>query len=213
MARWRRQQRIKFIRFEYIIQMRFSDYGKGNMKFLFDFFPILLFFVAYKAGDIYIATITAILSSLAIVLYGRFKKGHFEKMPLFTLITITILGGATLFFRNDMFIKWKPTAIYWLLALVFLGSHYIGASKKPLIQRAAEENIELPQKTWYRLSYSWMIFFTLLGLLNIYVIYNFDTNTWVNFKLFGTMGLTLLFVILQSIYIWRVNAQLTRDES
>jgi intracellular septation protein len=171
------------------------------MKFLFDFFPIALFFLAYKLGDIYIATFTAILASLAQVLFGRFKKGHFEKFPLITLATITLLGGATLFFRNELFIKWKPTVVYWVLALAFLLSQWIGA--KPLIQRAAEKSIQLNPTVWLRLNLSWVLFFAMLGGLNLYVVRHFDTNTWVNFKLFGTLGLTLLFVIMQGIYIMR----------
>lgn len=171
------------------------------MKIFFDFFPILLFFIAYKFGDIYLATITAIAASILQVLYGKFKTGHFEKLPLITLGTITILGGATLFFRDEMFIKWKPTAVYWLLSCAFFISQYIG--KKPLIQRAAEHNIALPDKVWRRLNMSWSFFFALMGILNLYVVQNFDTDTWVNFKLFGTLGLTVIFVILQTVYMVR----------
>lgn len=172
------------------------------MKFLFDFFPIVLFFAAYKLGDIYIATGTAILTSLLLVLWSRYKLGFYEKMPLFTLITLIVLGGSTLLFRNELFIKWKPTAVYWLLSLGFLLSQFIG-QKKPLIQRMAEKSIHLKNTIWGQLNISWSIFFAVLGLLNIYVIYNYDTDTWVNFKLFGTLGLTLLFVIAQGFYMAR----------
>lgn len=172
------------------------------MKFLFDFFPILLFFAAYKFGDIYYATATAILASLIQVLWSRYRLGHFEKLQLFTLLTLILLGGSTLLFRNELFIKWKPTAIYWLLSISFLLSQFIG-QKKPLIQRIAEKNIRLQNAIWYHLNLSWSIFFALLGILNVYIIYHFDTDTWVNFKLFGTMGLTLLFVIVQGFYMAR----------
>lgn len=171
------------------------------MKFLFDFFPIALFFIAYKLGDIYLATITAIIASLIQVAWSRYRQGKFEKLPLLTLGSIVILGGATLFFRDEMFIKWKPTAIYWVTSLAFLLSQFIG--KKPLIQRAAEKTIQLNSKIWTQLNLSWSIFFGLMGCANLYVIYNFDTDTWVNFKLFGTLGLTLLFVIVQAIYMAR----------
>lgn len=181
------------------------------MKFLLDFFPIVLFFIAYKLGDIYYATATAIFASFIQVAYSRYKKGFFEKVPLFTLITLIVLGGSTLIFRNELFIKWKPTAVYWLLALGFLLSQYVG-QKKPLIQRLAENNIRLRAEAWKNLNYSWVLFFAFLGVLNLYVVYHYDTNTWVNFKLFGTFGLTLVFIILQGIYM-AYNARHQQQES
>jgi intracellular septation protein len=181
------------------------------MKFLFDFFPILLFFLAYKLGDIYVATIAAMLSSLALVLWGRIRVGHFEKMPLITLVTLVVLGSATLIFRNEAFIKWKPTVIYWLLGLGFLLSQWIGS--KPAIQRIAEQGIQLNAIAWSRLNLSWVFFFIGMGCLNIYVMQNFDTDTWVNFKLFGSMGLTFLFVLGQSVYMirHRINVEETNS--
>jgi len=171
------------------------------MKILFDFFPILLFFIAYKWGGIYVATLTAMVASLVQVLWGRFRSGHFEKMPLITLITLVVLGSATLFFQNEAFIKWKPTVIYWSLGLGFLLSQWIG--DKPAIQRLAEHSIKVNSMAWSRLNLSWVFFFTGMGCLNIYVMQNFDTDTWVNFKLFGSLGLTFLFVLGQSIYMIR----------
>lgn len=103
------------------------------------------------------------------------------------------------FFQNEAFIKWKPTLVYWLFAIVFITSHYIG--NKPLIQRLMEKNIALPTTTWIRLSISWTSFFVLLGIANLFVAYQFDTDTWVNFKLFGILGLTLLFIIGQAVYM------------
>jgi intracellular septation protein len=169
------------------------------MKLLFDFFPIALFFIAFKMGDIYLATITAIVASIVQVLWSRYKTGRFEKLPLITLGTIVILGGATLFFRNELFIKWKPTALYWVLALALLISQFIG--KKPLMQRLLEQNVDLPIKIWHQLNLSWALFFAAMGVANLYVVYHFDTNTWVNFKLFGTLGLTLVFIVLQGFYM------------
>ncbi len=171
------------------------------MKFLFDFFPIILFFIAYKWGGIYVATLVAMAASLAQVLWGRFRLGHFEKMPLITLVTLVVLGGATLLFRNEAFIKWKPTIVYWILGLGFLLSQWIG--HKPAIQRIAENSIQLNPAAWPRLNLSWVVFFIGMGFLNIYVMQNFDTDTWVNFKLFGSLGLTFLFVLGQSIYMFR----------
>ncbi len=169
------------------------------MKFLFDFFPIALFFIAYKMGDIYLATITAILASVVQVLWSRYKTGRFEKLPLITLGTILVLGGATLFFRNELFIKWKPTALYWVLALALVISQFIG--KKNLMQRLLEQNIVLPIKVWHQLNLSWALFFAAMGIANLYVVYHFDTDTWVNFKLFGTLGLTLVFIVVQGLYM------------
>jgi len=177
------------------------------MKFLFDLFPIALFFIAFKLGDIYLATATAIAASLVQVLWSRIKHGKFEKMPLITLATLIVLGGATLLFRNELFIKWKPTALYWVLAIAFLLSQFIG--KKPIIQRLLEQNIELTLKVWNQLNLSWAIFFSCMGFANLYVVYNFDTNTWVNFKLFGTMGITLVFIIAQGIYMSKQQKAIT----
>jgi len=171
------------------------------MKFLFDLFPIILFFTAFKLGDIYVATITAIITSTLQVCWSRYRTGYFEKLPLITLVTLTVFGSATLLFRNELFIKWKPTALYWLLAIILLLSQFFG--KKSLLQKAMEQNIQLADKIWLQLNLSWVIFFLFMGTANLYVVYHFDTNTWVNFKLFGTLGLTILFVILQGFYMVR----------
>src|SRR5690606_15227979 len=107
----------------------------------------------------------------------------------------------TLLLHDAMFIKWKPTVIYWAFAIVFFGSQFIG--EKTLIQRMMENNISLQKPIWSRLNVSWGLFFAILGILNLYVIYHFDTNTWVNFKVFGGLGLTFVFVILQAVYLGR----------
>ncbi len=180
------------------------------MKLLLDFFPIILFFIAYKLGDIYIATTAAILASLAQVVWSRWQTGQFQKMPLATFASLFLLGGATLLFRNDMFIKWKPTVLYWVLSLVFLGSHFIG--DKPVFQRAIEKNINLPDKIWRQLNLCWSVFFLGMGITNLYVVYHFDTSTWVNFKLFGTMGLTFIFIILQGFYIAKHHSEPTQEK-
>lgn len=169
------------------------------MKFLFEFFPILLFFLAYKWGDIYIATIVAMVASLIQVIWSRYKHGFFETVPLITLGTITLLGGATLLFKNELFIKWKPTVVYWVLALVFLFSQFF--TQKSMMQRIGEKSIPLSKKVWGKLNLSWVVFFGLMGIVNLYVAYNFDTDSWVKFKLFGTLGLTVVFILLQSVYM------------
>jgi len=176
------------------------------MKLLFDFFPILLFFVTFKMFDdplqgVMAATAVAIVASIVqvAVTWLRFRK--VENMHLVTLALIVVLGGATLWLKDEMFIKWKPTAVNWLFALAFLGSQYVG--KRPLVRRMMEGNIDLPDAVWTRLNLSWVAFFTAMGVLNLYVVYNFDTDTWVNFKLFGLLGLTLVFVIIQAFYLVR----------
>ncbi|MDX2345428.1 MAG: septation protein A [Legionella sp.] len=169
------------------------------MKLLFDFFPILIFFVCYKLFGIYSATAVAIVMSILQVVIYRIKYQRYEKLHVISLFMILILGGATLFFHNPWFIKWKPTAIYWLTSIVFLGSAYIG--KKPIIQKIMETNITLPEKIWRRLSHAWSVFFAAMGIANLYIAHHYDTDTWVNFKLFGGAGCTLLFVLLQAFYL------------
>ena len=171
------------------------------MKFLYDFFPILLFFVAYKLGDIYIATGVAIAA--AAVQTGAFWIRHrrFETMHLVTFGLLLFFGGLTLLLRDPVFIKWKPSVINWLFAAVFLGSHWIG--KKPAVERMMGHAIQVPSAVWLRLSWMWIIFFISVGLLNLYVAYTFSEETWVNFKLFGMLGITLAFVIAQSFYLGR----------
>lgn len=175
------------------------------MKLLFDFFPILLFFVVFKFYGIFAATATAIIATFAQVGYFWFKHRRVEKMHLVTLVLITVFGGATLLLEDEIFIKWKPTVLNWLFAVAFLGSQFIG--KKTLTERMMEKAIELPKNIWNRLNWSWVLFFTVLGVANIFVLYNYDTETWVNFKLFGMMGLTVLFVVLQSLVLARFVKQ------
>ena len=178
------------------------------MKLLFDIFPIFIFFICFKLYGIYTATVVAIVASLLQVILFRIREQRFEKMHLISLALISVLGGATLFFHNPAFIKLKPTGIYWLSALVFLGSFFIG--KKTLIQKMIDGNINLPKAIWNRLNFAWAAFFILMGFINIYVAYHYDTNSWVNFKLFGGAGLTLFFVFLQALYLTK---HITEKES
>jgi intracellular septation protein len=171
------------------------------MKLLFDFFPIILFFIAYKLVGIYVATAVAMLASLIQTMSFWFKHRRFELTHIITLAIILILGSATIILHDAMFIKWKPTAVYWLFALLFLGTQFIG--NKTLIQRMMDGKLTLPDVIWTRLNLSWSIFFVAMGIANLYVVYHFSTNTWVNFKLFGTLGLTIVFVVVQSLYIAR----------
>ncbi len=165
------------------------------MKLLFDFLPIILFFVVYKSADIYWATGVAIVVSALQVAIMYAVKRRVEKMQLATLAIIAVLGGATLILHNERFIMWKPTLVNWLFALVFLGSQFIG--EKPLIQRMMEKAVQPPPALWIGLNLAWVLFFILTGALNLYVAYTFSENAWVNFKLFGLLGLTIAFIIAQ----------------
>ncbi len=169
------------------------------MKFLFDFFPILLFFIAYKAYDIYVATAVAIAASFVQVGWFWLQHRRVEKMHVVTLIMMVVLGGATLILQDETFIKWKPSVVNWAFGAVFIGSQFIG--KKPIVQRMMESAVELPVQLWSRLNMAWAIFFIAMGFLNLYVAFNFDTDTWVNFKMFGMLGLTFVFIIGQAFFI------------
>lgn len=169
------------------------------MKMLFDFFPIILFFIAYKFFGIYVATAVAMGASLLQVIYFWLRYHRVEAMHIITLIIILSLGSATLLLHNSMFIKWKPTVIYWVFALMFLLTQFIG--NKTLLQRMLGTKITLPNPIWTKLNVSWGVFFAVMGIANLYVVYHYSTNTWVDFKLFGTLGLTIVFIIIQSIYM------------
>ncbi|MES9899948.1 MAG: septation protein A [Sedimenticola sp.] len=171
------------------------------MKFLTDLFPVILFFVAYKFYDIYTATAVAIAAAFVQVGFNWFRHRKVEKMHLVTLGLLAFFGGLTLFLRDPLFIMWKPTVINWLFGVTFIGSQFIG--KRLLVERMMGHAVKLPDTVWKQLNIAWGLFFLAMGGLNLYVAFNFTEETWVNFKLFGMMGLTFLFVILQSLYIAR----------
>ncbi len=181
------------------------------MKFLFDYFPIICFFIAYKFWGIYIATAATMGACALQNLAYWLKHRRFEKLHLITLISVFVLGGFTLIFHKAIFIKWKPSIIYWVFASALLISHWV--SDKNLLYRMLGDKVQLPHSVWTRLNISWALFFTFLGALNIYVVYHYDTNAWVNFKLFGTLGLTLAFTIAQAFYMARhMNAEESSEE-
>jgi len=171
------------------------------MKFLADFFPILIFFAAYKLADIYVATAVFIVSSLVQVTWQRWRHGRVQGMHLVTLGVALVFGGLTLVLHDPLFVKWKPTVVNGLFAVAFLGSRFIG--ERTLLERMLGEAITLPARIWHRLNIAWVIFFLSTALLNIYVAYNFPEDFWVNFKVFGLLGLTFVFVIAQSFYMAR----------
>lgn len=169
------------------------------MKLLFDFFPIFFFFISYKFFGIFVATLVAIIASALQLGIFWFKNRRFEFIHVITFLMVLILGSATLFYHNEMFIKWKPTVIYWILALFFFGSQFLG--QKNVLQRMLGNKFDLPHPIWRRLNFSWIVFFLIVGFINLFVVYHFTTSFWVNFKLFGVLGMTLAFGFLQSLYI------------
>ena len=209
------------------------------MKFLADFFPILLFFIAYKLYGIYAATAVAIAASLLQVGWHWLRTRKVETMHLVTLGILVVFGGLTIALQDRVFIMWKPSVVNWLFAAVFFGSQFIG--EKPLIERMMSHAIEVPSPIWQRLNHLWVLFFFAMGGANLYVANQFfvsesallgasglseidlercsslfsgellalcetaraQEETWVNFKLFGMMGLTIAFVFMQAFYLSR----------
>jgi intracellular septation protein len=179
------------------------------MKFLYDLFPLLLFFAAFKLYDIYAATAVAIAASLVQVGIFWLRHRRFEMMHVVTLVVLIVFGGLTLILRDATFVKWKPTIVFWIFGTALLASHWLG--KKPLLERLLGAQIELPATVWRRMNISWGAFFFVTGALNLYVAFYFrpelDEATreawWVNFKVFGLTGLTLVFTIAQGIYLAR----------
>jgi len=200
------------------------------MKLLFDLFPVVLFFVAYSLGKrapetaaaavggalgavglgsqvgldqapILLATAVAILATFGQVAWLLARGREVDKMLWISLGIIVVMGGATLWLRDPSFIKWKPTVLYWAFAAVLLGAEFLFA--RNLIRAMMERQITLPDAVWARLNLSWGGFFILMGALNLFVAYNFSESTWVNFKLFGGIGLMLAFVLAQGLFLAR----------
>jgi intracellular septation protein len=200
------------------------------MKLLFDFLPIFLFFGTFKYAEghkdwaarfasdhlgfvvsggvvgpgeapVLLATVVVIAATLAQVLFLKLRGKKVDTMLWVSLGLVTVLGGATIWFHNETFIKWKPSVLYWVMGLAFWLSQAL--LRKNLLQALIGEQLELPVRVWQRLNFAWIAFFAFMGLINLYVAYGFSTDTWVNFKLFGGIGLMLAFTIGQGIYISR----------
>lgn len=169
------------------------------MKLIADFFPVILFFVAYQAYDIYVATGVAIAASFVQTGWHRVRSGKFENMHLVTFGLLLVFGGMTIALRDPTFIKWKPTIVNWLFAAAFYVSGLL--MERNLLERMMDHAFEMPKAIWARLNLIWVAFFIFSGALNLYVAYNFSEEFWVNFKLFGMLGLTLAFVIAQGFYL------------
>src|SRR5574343_79039 len=194
------------------------------MKLLFDLFPVILFFGAFKYSEkhpeqaaewltglmgaaltdpkqapILLATVVVILATVGQIIWVHFKHGKVDKMLWVSLVLVVVFGGLTLFFQNEAFIKWKPTILYW----VFAGSMLFSAIvlKKNAIKAVLGEQLKLPEAIWSKVNLAWVGFFVVMGFLNLAIAFNFDTDTWVNFKLFGGMGLMLVFVLAQGMML------------
>jgi intracellular septation protein len=206
------------------------------MKFLFDLFPVILFFATFKFAEghkegaagvlddlfgrigltnfpldqapILLATVVVIVATFAQIAWVWWRHGKVDKMLWISLGLIVILGGMTIAFRDETFIKWKPTVLYWIFALVLLVS--AAAFGKNLIRAMLEAQIEAPDHIWARLNLAWILFFVAMGAANLFVALSFPTDIWVNFKLFGTMGLMLAFILAQGFWL---NRYLTAAES
>lgn len=171
------------------------------MKFLFDLFPVILFFIIFKWLGIYAATTAAIIATLGQIAWVKYRHGKVDGMLVASGVIIVVFGGATLLFHDDTFIKWKPSVLYWLFAVALFFAEILW--NKNFIRSMMQAQVTLPDPIWRTLNHAWAIFFALLGVLNLYVAYHFDTASWVNFKLFGTTGLMFVFIILQSFYLSR----------
>lgn len=198
------------------------------MKFLFDLFPVILFFGVFKWGEgnaqaaqsvgqqylsglvsggdvtltqapILLATAIAIVATIAQIGYLLLRGKKVDTTLWLSLAIIVVFGGATIYFHNETFIKWKPTVLYWCFATALLFSQIV--LKKNLIRTMMEKQMSLPEGIWRRVNLSWVAFFLTMGLLNLYVAFNFSTDSWVNFKLFGSMGLMLVFIVVQSLML------------
>lgn len=171
------------------------------MKPLLEFFPIILFFVAFKMYDIYVATAVVIAATFVQIATYWLMYRKVETMQWITLGLILVFGGATLYLQDEQFIKWKLSIIEWLFGGAFLASQFIG--RKTFIERMMGANLELPAKIWKRLNLSWAGFFITVGFLNLYVMHNFSTDDWVNFKTFGVPGMMVVFIVLQMVFLYK----------
>jgi intracellular septation protein len=169
------------------------------MKFLFDLFPIILFFVAFKIWGIFTATAVAIVATLVQIAWVAFRHRKVDPMLWVSLGVVVVFGGATLVLHNDTFIKWKPTVLYWAFSVALIVSQ-LGFNKN-LIEAMMGKQITLPHAIWGKLNLIWAVFFVLLGLLNLFVAYHYTTDQWVNFKLFGATGCLLVFIVGQSLWL------------
>jgi intracellular septation protein len=182
------------------------------MQLLVDYIPLVVFILAYFYQDIFFATGMLMVAMPVVLVLQWLMTKKINKIYAASTVLVLVLGGATLAFKNPTFLYWKPTVLNWLIAIVFLGSQWIG--DKTVVQRMLENAAELSADQWVRLNQIWVVFFSIVGGVNIYVAYNFSEAFWVKFKLFGMLGLTLIFVIIQSVWLTlatQKNATATED--
>jgi intracellular septation protein len=178
-----------------------TAYETTVMKQLLEFVPILLFFIAYKTYDIYVATAVMMAATSIQVSYSWLRYRHVPAMQLITLGLVVVMGGATLYLQDEQFIKWKLSIIEWLFGLAFFGSQIFG--EKTFVERMMSATLTLPKPIWKRLNLLWGIFFTSVGFINVYVMFHFSTDEWVIFKTFGVPGMMVLFFVLLAIYLYK----------
>ena len=172
------------------------------MKFLFDLFPVILFVGTYMWTDsIYIATAVIIPASIAQVAYVWFRHRRIERMLLVSMVLVLILGGLTLFLQDERFIKWKPTVLYWLFAAVLALAPYV--ARKNIVRLMMEKGFSAPERIWNALNVAWILFFVLMGFLNLYIAQNFSLAFWVQFKLWGLTGLMFAFIAAQVLVLYK----------
>jgi intracellular septation protein len=188
-----------------------SNQPKAMNKFLFDLFPVILFFIAFKFFGIFTATAVAIAATIAQIIYSKVRHGKVEKMLLVSGAIISILGGVTLLLHDKTYIMWKPTVLYWILATVLLISNLF--FKKNFIQQMMAKMIDAPISIWNRVNLVWVVFLILLGFLNLYVAFSYDENTWVNFKLFGVTAIMFIFIIGQTLFLKKYLIEPAEDKS
>lgn len=175
------------------------------MQLFYEIFPVFLFFLAFKFYGIYVATVVGIVTTLIQVLASRVWLGKWDKKQVITLIVFVVFGGMTLYFHDPIFVKWKPTIIFWVFTLIIFASQLF--TQKPLMQRIMEnvlkEKGEVPVYAWNCINIVWGIFFAVLGTVNLYIAYNYSNDVWVNFKFYGITGALFLLSIFQAFYLMR----------
>lgn len=200
------------------------------MKLVFDLFPVVLFFVSFQLAQkgpaeaaavidavtgplgvaapttlaqapVLVATLVAIAATFLQIGILIALRRRIDKMMWASLAVIVVFGGATLALHDELFIKWKPSVLYWLFALA-LAAAELAFGRNPMKAMLGEQ-VQMPDIAWRKLNLSWIVFFALMGAANLIVAFNFSTETWVSFKLFGGLGLMFLFVLAQGVFLAR----------
>lgn len=180
------------------------------MKFLFDLFPVVVFFIAFKLFDVYVATFTTIIATIIQVAWAYFRHKKVDAMLWLSFVLVVVFGGATLLLHDDTFIKWKPTVLNLLLATGLYVSHFV--FKKNPVQLLMGKHLELKPGLWVQLMHFWAVFFIVIAGLNLWVAYHLSMDAWANFKLFGVLGLTFLFVLIQAYWLSKNGIETLKKE-